>query len=239
MILSAEKPYHPGRGRVSVRVPEAKTDAGTDDIPYDLIDDDFIIIEDETGEKPIRRLGVKTPCRRWKWILSMMSWCESMTTLTDWSPGTIIDENRTVVPEEMHEPVKPVVEIRLEPVRPRRVKRRADELTIQIPEKVKKILPGNFKISDIRPIDLLEAEKIAGEDILVLTQDDLIEELDSIDLVPLEDEDQGDPEIRDDSGEEDLLDGSGEPFEDIAENVNLRDELRDEHAGHGEENGPR
>ena len=48
---------------------------------------------------------------------------------------------------------------------------------------VKNRLPADFTITHL---DLSEAEKIAKEDIFLLNEDDLIEELEQIDLVPLE-----------------------------------------------------
>ena len=40
-------------------------------------------------------------------------------------------------------------------------------------------------------IDLQEAEKIANESILILSEDDLIEGIDDFELVPLKDDDYG------------------------------------------------
>jgi hypothetical protein len=47
-------------------------------------------------------------------------------------------------------------------------------------------LPDDFVL---KPIDLSEAEKIAREEILLLSEDDLLDELETIDLSPLEEED--------------------------------------------------
>lgn len=48
-------------------------------------------------------------------------------------------------------------------------------------------LPLDFSLDEIGPIDLREAEKIANEDVLVLTEEDLVEELEEFDLVPVHD----------------------------------------------------
>ncbi len=62
---------------------------------------------------------------------------------------------------------------------------RSDTLVIEIPESLKESLGGEFTPRKIKPIDLKEAERIANEDILFLTEDDLVEELQGIDLKPL------------------------------------------------------
>jgi hypothetical protein len=61
------------------------------------------------------------------------------------------------------------------------------DIMINIPESVKKNLPKDFNIGDIGKIDLLEAEKIANEDILFLNEKDLAEGLEDFDLIPLKD----------------------------------------------------
>jgi hypothetical protein len=53
---------------------------------------------------------------------------------------------------------------------------------------LKKKLPENFNVNDIGNIDLREAEKIANEDILFLTENDLIAGLEDFDLIPLKEE---------------------------------------------------
>ena len=53
-----------------------------------------------------------------------------------------------------------------------------DKISDQIKEMPSQLL--------IEPIDLAEAEKIAREDIFLLSEDDLIEELEQMDLTPLD-----------------------------------------------------
>lgn len=57
--------------------------------------------------------------------------------------------------------------------------------TIDLPEGVKKSLPKDFDIGDIGNIDLVEAEAIANENVLLLNENDLIEGLEDFDLIPL------------------------------------------------------
>ncbi|MCX7677999.1 MAG: hypothetical protein N2316_02155 [Spirochaetes bacterium] len=61
-------------------------------------------------------------------------------------------------------------------------------LSITLPEDVAESLAKDFDIHSLQPVDLREAEKIANEDILILTAEDLIEELDAMDLIPIDDE---------------------------------------------------
>jgi hypothetical protein len=61
------------------------------------------------------------------------------------------------------------------------------DITISIPDSVKKNLPRDFNLDDIGKIDLREAEKIANEDILFLNEKDLAEGLEDFDLIPLKD----------------------------------------------------
>lgn len=58
-----------------------------------------------------------------------------------------------------------------------------DKIVIDIPEEIQEKLPENF---DLEPIDLNEAEEIANEEILILNEDDLIQEIESADLRPIE-----------------------------------------------------
>ncbi len=61
---------------------------------------------------------------------------------------------------------------------------------LNISSAIKEKIPDDFNLEDIGAIDLQEAEKIANENILVLTEEDLIEGLDDFELVPLSDDDQ-------------------------------------------------
>jgi len=56
-------------------------------------------------------------------------------------------------------------------------------IKVEIPAEDDQILTDPFVL---HPVDLREAEKIANEEILFLSEDDLIEELESIDLTPVE-----------------------------------------------------
>ncbi|MBN1499264.1 MAG: hypothetical protein JW982_03870 [Spirochaetes bacterium] len=57
-----------------------------------------------------------------------------------------------------------------------------DKIVIDIPDSLTDNLPDDFMLE---PIDLAEAEMVANEDILLLNEEDLIQELDSIHLKPL------------------------------------------------------
>lgn len=61
----------------------------------------------------------------------------------------------------------------------------ADILTIEIPPEVRMKIDEK-EMADFHFINLDEAEQIADEEILILTEDDLIEELDEYDLIPVE-----------------------------------------------------
>ncbi|MCX8123031.1 MAG: hypothetical protein N3F66_02575, partial [Spirochaetes bacterium] len=60
-----------------------------------------------------------------------------------------------------------------------------DIITIEIPPEVRNKIEEK-DIEDFQFINLDEAEQIASEDILILSEDDLIEELDEYDLIPVE-----------------------------------------------------
>ncbi len=61
----------------------------------------------------------------------------------------------------------------------------ADIITIEIPPEVRNKIEEK-DIEDFQFINLDEAEQIAREDILILSEEDLIEELDEYDLIPIE-----------------------------------------------------
>ena len=63
-----------------------------------------------------------------------------------------------------------------------------DDVAIEFNHTISQKLPSDFNVSEIGNIDLSEAEEIANEDILFLTEDDLIEGLEDFDLIPLEEE---------------------------------------------------
>ncbi len=62
------------------------------------------------------------------------------------------------------------------------------EVKLKISRSARSKLPENFNIHEIGNIDLKEAEAIANEDILFLTENDLIEGLEDFDLIPLNDD---------------------------------------------------
>ncbi|HOF13203.1 MAG TPA: hypothetical protein PLN01_02665, partial [Spirochaetota bacterium] len=62
---------------------------------------------------------------------------------------------------------------------------RSDVITIEIPPEVRTKIEKS-KIEDFDFINLDEAEQIASEEILILSEDDLIEELDEYDLIPVD-----------------------------------------------------
>lgn len=68
----------------------------------------------------------------------------------------------------------------------RRREKRISEIIIDISAEDKRKFASDFHGYDFKAIDLERAEKIALEDIIFLSEDDLVEELDDIDLVPVE-----------------------------------------------------
>ncbi len=64
------------------------------------------------------------------------------------------------------------------------------ESSIAISDEMKKRLPEDFDVSDIGRIDLKEAEDVARDDTLFLTEKDLIEGLEDFELIPLDEEEQ-------------------------------------------------
>jgi hypothetical protein len=58
-------------------------------------------------------------------------------------------------------------------------------LTFEIPEDVRGKLSVDFNIDDMGGIDLREAEKIANEEVLLLSEEDLLDELEGVDLMPV------------------------------------------------------
>jgi hypothetical protein len=61
--------------------------------------------------------------------------------------------------------------------------KKSEPLVSEVPVEIMADLPESLDISDLEAIDLKEAERIANEDMLVLSENDLIEELKDIDLV--------------------------------------------------------
>ncbi len=78
-------------------------------------------------------------------------------------------------------------------------------IVIEVPEELRKKLPGDFDIKDLGIIDLLEAEQIANENILLFSEDEIIEELEEFDLLPVK-EHAAAEETKDHS-----MDGRGSP----------------------------
>ena len=65
-------------------------------------------------------------------------------------------------------------------------KKKRDSFTIEIPDSLQEKLPDDFDIEGLGKIDLREAEEIANENVLFLTEDDLVEELEDFDLTPVD-----------------------------------------------------
>lgn len=64
--------------------------------------------------------------------------------------------------------------------------KKINEIIIDISENEREKFSREFDIKSFKAFDLKEAEKIAREDIVFLSEDDLVEELQDIDLVPIE-----------------------------------------------------
>ena len=96
-------------------------------------------------------------------------------------PGVIIDEFDSSMPSLKKIPVKKASQ----PVQTKKSVPRKEEFTIRLPDEVKNRIPRDFNLNVIGSIDLGEAEKIAKEDIVFLTENDLIEGLEEFDLIPL------------------------------------------------------
>ncbi|HDP80362.1 MAG TPA: hypothetical protein ENN21_05920 [Spirochaetes bacterium] len=71
-----------------------------------------------------------------------------------------------------------------EPVKKKKRAVKENTITIEIPEDLRKKLPKGFSMDDLGIIDLREAEAIANEGIILLTEDELIDELEEFDLMP-------------------------------------------------------
>jgi hypothetical protein len=102
--------------------------------------------------------------------------------------GLIVDEFDTEIPI-MKRNVRPVpvpkkIEPRVIESRPEKKPeiRKEDNFTIRFSSDVRKRIPKGFNIEDIGRIDLLEAEKISNEGLLLLTESDLINELEDLNL---------------------------------------------------------
>ncbi len=84
-------------------------------------------------------------------------------------------------------------------------------LSEKLKEKVGHKIPDDFDLSSIGKIDLRAAEKIANEEIIFLSEDDLIDGLEDFELIPVRSSDKKYPlfvektEIEDDSTDETLL----------------------------------
>ncbi|MFC1669506.1 hypothetical protein ACFL20_03885 [Spirochaetota bacterium] len=69
-------------------------------------------------------------------------------------------------------------------------------ITINIPRELEEKLAGEFNLNDIGKIDLREAERIANEDAYFLTEDELKEGLEKIEVIPDDGLYAGDPGIK-------------------------------------------
>ena len=73
----------------------------------------------------------------------------------------------------------------MNPVNTDNVKSPSNNIHEDLKEKNGTKFPGKFDLSIIGKIDLLEAEKIAKEEVIFLTEADLIEGLEDFELVPI------------------------------------------------------
>lgn len=92
------------------------------------------------------------------------------------------------------------------------------KLSADLKKRISTNLPEEIDISSIGNIDLHEAEKIANEEIVFLTEDDLIEGLEDFELIPLKN--STNDEEKNDKKEEEL---SGLRIKDISEEVNVEE----------------
>ncbi len=183
--------------RVQPAVPEEIADVrpahqlkSHDEVDHDLLDDEFIILEDESGTSTAvlpSSVKAETPLEKTRvephGIDEQDGETPPISEATESEIEEIIRTSELPAKEEI-----PVEEMPIDEM-PAQAAKAEDTsgLSITLPEDVAKSLSEEFDIHSLKPVDLREAEKIANEDILILREEDLIEELDAMDLIPIDD----------------------------------------------------
>ncbi len=109
--------------------------------------------------------------------------------------------------------------------------KRISEIIIDISGEEKK----SFTVKDFKAIDLREAEKVATEEILLLSEEDLIEELEEIDLMPVEDEHGEKVDIKIISDDESFQKDIDAILKEMEEDISFQSELAKKDKGGEEE----
>ena len=149
----------------------------------DDIDIDYYSLEELSGRGPVFS-GVETP------DAGLTAGIPEPHREVEPLVETKIEEakpfERQEAPREAVEEKTAVVEDKPEPRYEEPVEIEKDNiLTFEIPEDVRGKLSVDFNIEDMGGIDLQEAEKIANEEVLLLAEDDLIDELEAVDPMPV------------------------------------------------------
>lgn len=174
-----ERPDRPVKKEKTADVQPVKPAHRHEDLHQDLLDDEFIILEDESGTSASALTSsAKTESPREEARIDQSIFEEQTpeaSPLRESTESEIEEIIRTseIPPEETPPPAAKAED--------------TSGLSITLPEDVAKSLSEEFDIHSLEPVDLREAEKIANEDILILREEDLIEELDAMDLIPLDD----------------------------------------------------
>jgi len=123
---------------------------------------------------------------------------------------------REIQTGETHAPLSPKRKSAMSAVPPEKEdapakpgKKKGNIITIEFPDALKEKMPEDLG-RELGEIDLSEAEKIANENILLLTEKDLMEELSELDLAQLRGPGEGDAEIHDVEKEEEFIPPRGE-----------------------------
>ncbi len=168
----------------------AKPAQSHDDMHGDLPDDEFIILEDESGTSTaVLPSSVKSEAEYEESRIGQSVFEEHAPESPPISESTESEIEEIIRTSEL--PAKEEIPVEAVPIEemPAQAAKAEDTsgLSITLSEDVAKSLSEEFDIRLLEPVDLREAEKIANEDILILKEEDLIEELDAMDLIPLDD----------------------------------------------------
>ncbi len=178
--LHTEKQDRSENHEKTAGVPAVNAVRSHKDLHGDLLDDEFIILEDESAASAsalpssMKMEAPREEVRADRRILEDQSAEASlMSASTESEIEEIIQDSGSRFEDSSAHATKA---------------EDTSGLSITPPEDVAKSLSEEFDIHSLEPVDLQEAEKIANEDILILKEEDLIEELDVMDLIPLDEQ---------------------------------------------------
>lgn len=203
-VTSEEEPADSGSGAIDdlpvVEFLDSDDAPGVEEVSSDTFFSESLGISTETGLKKNRINGISEP--------EAMSGADRHSfdaLVNDVFESRVLDDEFVILQSdiEQEQSSQPPQEEAFEerktqehaPEEVRRREKRISEIIIDISAEDKRKFASDFHGYDFKAIDLERAEKIALEDIVFLSEEDLVEELEEIDLVPVESREEVDIRI--------------------------------------------